>query len=79
LPVLSYTITALHKKIVGADDMAQIKYVITERFTGSKDIIGVFTDIILSEIKEKCCTDNQENGIMKPLTIPNQVVPKERS
>ena len=56
-----------------------IKFVVTERFAGTADVTEIFTNLILSEMKEKSWNLEQPSGIIEPPTIPNHVVPAERS
>jgi len=56
-----------------------IKLIVTEQFVGTTGLTEIFTDIILSEIKEKVWILEPESDIMGLPTIPNQVVPEEGS
>ena len=56
-----------------------IKFVVTEHFGGTATPTEIFTDLILSEMKEKDWILEQQSGIMESPTIPNHVVPEERS
>ena len=56
-----------------------VKFVVTEQFAGTANITEIFTNLILSEMKEKVWNLEQQSGIMEPPTIPNQVVPAEGS
>ena len=56
-----------------------IKFIVKEQQSGTKNIGDIFADIFLSEMKENLWTLEQKGGIMEPPTIPNQIVPNERS
>ena len=56
-----------------------IKFVVTEQFAGTATAAEIFTNLILSEMKEKGWNQEQQCGIMDSPTIPNHVVPEERS
>ena len=56
-----------------------IKFVVTEHFGGTATPTEIFTDLILSEMKEKGWNLERQSGIMDSPTIPNHVVLEERS
>ena len=57
----------------------KIRFVVTEQFAGTANITEIFTDLILSEMKENLWLLEQQSGIMESPTIPSQVVPAEGS
>jgi len=54
------------------------KFIIKERYTGTKKATEVFSDFLLSEISKKDWNLEQKYGIIITPTIPKQVVPNER-
>ena len=67
------------KKVIVSSNKNQTKFVIKEHFKGTKNATELFTDILISEISGKGWILEQKCGIMGTPTIPNQVVPNERS
>ena len=57
----------------------KIKFIVTENMSGGKTVTDIFTDIILSEMKEKVWQSEQPCGIINPPTIPKQVRSKTLS
>ena len=61
--------------------MANLKtrFIITEQFAGTITPTEIFTNLILSEMREKVWNLEQQSVIIESSTIPDYVVPKERS
>ena len=57
----------------------KIRFIVTEQFVGTVDPTEIFTNLILSEMREKVWNLEQQSGIIESSTIPGYVVPKERS
>ena len=57
---------------------ATTKFIVKERYAGTREATEIFSDILLSEIKGKDWILKQKHGIIGTPTIPKQVVPTER-
>ena len=58
------------------------KFIVKERFSGTRQAQDIFSDMVLSEMLKNqgiCWTSGQKSSKIMVPTIPNQIVPQERS